>query len=95
MNKLHVIERLLTGTVKPNDMSSYSVFIPSRSSLIRQLESLTDLCDGDQSNLSDVLQQVAPCSPEEAVDFCKNLLGLPCHSVEWSFSVLRRLQTWL
>jgi len=48
MNKLHVIERVLTGTVEPNDIDvivkSYSVFIPSRSSLIRQLESLKDLC---------------------------------------------------
>ena len=50
MNKLLVIERVLTGTVQPDDinviMNSYSVFITSRSSLIRQLESLSDLFDG-------------------------------------------------
>ena len=37
MNKLLVIERLLTGSLEPNDtdviMDSYSVFIPSRSSI--------------------------------------------------------------
>ena len=52
MNKLLVIERVLTGTVQPDDidviMNSYSVFITSRSSLIRQLESLSDLFDGDR-----------------------------------------------
>jgi hypothetical protein len=41
MHKLLVIERVLTGTMEPNDidvvMDSYSVYISSRSSLIRQL----------------------------------------------------------
>ena len=64
MNKLLVIERVLTGTVQPDDidviMNSYSVFITSRSSLIRQLESLSDLFDGDQDhrNMSDVLSKL-------------------------------------
>ena len=62
MNKLLVIERVLTGTVQPDDidviMNSYSVFITSRSSLI--LESLSDLFDGDQDhrNMSDVLSKL-------------------------------------
>ena len=64
MNKLLVIEHLLTGTVQPDDidviMNSYSVFITSRSSLIRQLESLSDLFDGDQDhrNMSDVISKL-------------------------------------
>ena len=47
--------------VKPNDVdvivNSKSVFVASRSSLIRQLESLNDLCDSDQSKLSDVVSK--------------------------------------
>ena len=41
-------------------MNSYSVFITSRSSLIQQLESLSDLFDGDQDhrNMSDVLSKL-------------------------------------
>ena len=62
MNKLLVIECLLTGSVEPNNtdviMDSYSVFIHSRSSWIRQLESPKDLCNGNQRNLSDVLYKL-------------------------------------
>ena len=47
--------------VKPNDVdvivNSNSVFVASRSSVIRQLESLNDLCDSDQSKLSDVVSK--------------------------------------
>ena len=59
-----------------------------RSSLIRQLESLSDLFDGDQDhrNMSDVLKQATWCSAEETgrtvqrcLYACKNLLGLPYH----------------
>ena len=41
-------------------MNSYSVFLTSRSSEIRQLESLSDLFDGDQNhrNMSDVLSKL-------------------------------------
>ena len=108
MNKQLVIERVLTGTVEPNDidviMNSYSVFIPSRSSLIRQLESLKDLCDGDQSNLSDVLSKLRDVHQKKLDVLFKDVLILariylacPVTSVECerSFSVMRRLKTWL
>ena len=108
MNKLLVIERLLTGLLEPNDtdviMDSYSVFIPSRSSLIRQLESLKDLCNGDQRNLSDVLcklrdvhQRKLDVLFKEVLILARIYMASPVTSVECerSFSVLRRLKTWL
>ena len=93
MNKLLVIERLLTGTVQPDDidviMNSYSVFITSRSSLIRQLESLSDLFDGDQDhrNMSDVLSKLRDVHQKKLDVLFKDvcmlariyILGLPCH----------------
>jgi len=110
MNKLLVIERLLTGTVQPDDidviMNSYSVFITSRSSLIRQLESLSDLFDGDQDhrNMSDVLSKLRDVHQKKLDVLFKDVCMLariylvcPVTSVECerSFSVLRRLKTWL
>ena len=89
MNKLLVIERLLMGTVQPDDidviMNSYSVFITSRSSLIRQLESVSDLFDGNHVLFKDVCM------------LARIYLACPVTSVECerSFSVLHRLKTWL
>jgi hypothetical protein len=108
MNKLLVIERVLTGTMVSNDidviMDSYSFFISSRSSLIRQLESLKDLCDGEQSNVSDVLGKLRDVHQKKLDVLFKDVLILariylacPVTSVECerSFSMLRRLKTWL
>jgi len=103
MNKLLVIERVLTGTVQPDDidviMNSYSVFITSRSSLIRQLESLSDLFDGaqDQRNMSDVLSKLRDVHQQKLDVLFKDVcmlariyLASPITSVECerSFSVL-------
>jgi len=111
MNKVLVTERVLTGTVKSkNDidvvMNSHSVFIPRRSLLIRQLESLKGLGDGDQSNLSDVgllsklrnvYQKMLDVLFKDVLILARMYLACRVISVEceWSFSVLRRLKTWL
>ena len=85
MRKLLVIERVLTGTPEPNDLNtilnSYQVFLQSRSSSVRQLESLKDLCDGRQSNLSEV--------------FCKYLLqvfGIHCQTICLPFQLFLFLE---
>ena len=85
-------------------MNSYSVFITSRSSLIRQLESLSDLFNGDQDhrNMSDVLSKLRDVHQKKLDILFKDVcmlariyLACPVTSVECerSFSVLRRLKT--
>lgn len=108
MHKLLVIERVLTDKANPNDidfiMDTYSAYISSRSSLIRQLESLKDLCDGNQKKLSDVLSKLRDVHEKNLDVLFKDVLILgriylacPITSVECerSFSALRRLKTWL
>ena len=108
MKKLLVIERVLTATNEPNDiddvMDYYSVFISSKSSLIRQLESLKDLCGGKQSNVSDVIDKLRDIHQKnldilfnDVLFLARIYLASPVTSVECerSFSMLRRLKTWL
>ena len=108
MRKLLVIERLLTGIPEPNDLNtilnSYQIFLQSRSSLVRQLESLKDLCDGRQSNLSEVFcklqevyQKMLHVLFKDVFILARIYLACPVTSVECerSFSLMRRLKTWL
>lgn len=85
-------------------IDSYPVFITSRSSLVRQLESLHDLCEGNQSSLYDVLNKLRDVHQKkldvlfkEVLILARIYLASPVTSVECerSFSVLRRLKTWL
>ena len=81
MSNLLLIERVLTGKAEPGDVSTifstYEHFIPCRSSLLRHLESLKELCGGDQS------KRIYMACPVTSVE------------CERSFSVMRRLKTWL
>lgn len=108
MSKLLVIERVLTGKAEPGDVSTivstYKHFIPCRSSLLRHLKSLNELCSGDQGNLSDVFNKLRDVHAKKLDVLYKDgiLLALiymacPVTSVECerSFSVMRRLKTWL
>ena len=79
-------------------------FIPCRSSLLRHLESLKELCGGDQSSLSDVFKKLREVHEKKLDVLFKDVIMLarmymacPVTSVECerSFSVMRRLKTWL
>ena len=108
MSKLLVIERILTGKAEPGDVSTivstYKHFIPCISSLLRHLKSLNELCSGDQSNLSDVFNKLRDVHAKKLDVLFKGAIMLACiymacpvTSVECerSFSVMRRLKTWL
>jgi hypothetical protein len=108
MSNLLLIERVLTGKAEPGDVSTifstYTNFIPCRSSLLRHLESLKELCDGDQSNLIDVFKKLREVHEKKLDVLFKDVIMLariymacPVTSVECerSFSVMRRLKTWL
>jgi hAT family C-terminal dimerisation region len=108
IKKLLVIERVLTGNAELNDvnsiLNSYPIFLPSRSSLVRQLESLNDLCDGEQGSLSEVFSKLRDVHQKKLDVLFKDVLILariylacPVTSVECerTFSVMRRLKTWL
>jgi len=72
--------------------------------LLRHLESLKELCGGDQCNLSDVFEKLSEVHEKKLDVLFKDVIMLariymacPVTSVqcERSFSVMRRLQTWL
>ena len=77
-------------------MTSYQIFLRSRSSLVRQLESLKDLCDGRQSNLSEVFCKLQEVYQKKLHVLFKDIFILArIYQCERSFSVMRRLKTWL
>ena len=108
MSNLLLIERVLTGKAEAGDVSTivrtYENFIPCRSSLQRHLESLKELCGSDQSNLSEVFKKLRDVHEKKQDVLFKDVIMLariymacPVTSVECerSFSVMRRLKTWL
>jgi Domain of unknown function (DUF4371)/OTU-like cysteine protease/hAT family C-terminal dimerisation region len=110
MSNLLAIERVLTGAGKCDDVdkliSTYSAFMKSKSSLIRQLDSVADLCL--EHKVSQTLPNVI-CQMQVIVQKGLHVLfhdvlmllsiymASPITSVECerSFSALRRLKYWL
>ena len=108
MSNLLLIERVLTGKAEPGDVSTivrnYEHFIPCRSSLQRHLESLKELCGSNQTNLSEAFKKLRDVHEKKLDVLFKDVIMLariymacPVTSVECerSFSVMRRLKTWL
>jgi len=72
--------------------------------LLRHLESLKELCGGDQSNLSDVFKKLREVHEKkldvlfkDVITLARTYMACPVTSVECerSFGVMRRLKTWL
>ena len=72
--------------------------------MLRHLESLKELCGGDQSSLSDVFKKLREVHEKKLDVLFKDVtmlariyMACPVTSVEceWSFSVMRRRKTWL
>jgi hypothetical protein len=107
MNAMIAVERLLTGKKEDEDlntvMATYSLIFKSRPSLVRHLENLSDLC-GEERDLTAVIEQMKTASASNTSSVYKEVISLikiycssPVTSVECerSFSVMRRLMSWL
>jgi hypothetical protein len=107
MNAMLAVERLLTSKYNEDDlntvMAKYSLILKSRPSLVRHLENLGELC-GEKRDLPVVIEKMKTASVNNTSSVYKEVISLikiycasPVTSVECerSFSVMRRLMSWL
>jgi hypothetical protein len=107
VEKLMQLERILLGTNTEEDidsvMQSYSIFLPSRAGLARQLDSLKDIYNTPRNigdtvlKLQEMINKGVPELFCHVIVLCQIYLAAPVTSVECerSFSTMRRLKTWL
>ena len=107
MNAMTSVERLLIGSYSEDDlnivMNFYGLFFKSKPSLVRHLENLSDLC-GMKRDLAVVIDKMKSASLNNTSSVYKEvilLIKICCASLvtsvecERSFSVMRRLMSWL